>query len=217
MRAPTASREGLRDVAAAWAALGPPQVTGGLTDRLATLLRRLAAVLRAEPFFARGARAVGADLPSTGLCGDPAALPADAADVLPGTLRLLRRRLPVALGLGGDDVDQRVRAALDELAAGFAQAFAELSHPAADVPPPTLGGGNRLLHADHLRAFYERGGVGIAIVALDGHVLEANGALVRLLGLRGALDEPRPFSDFIHPDSLPDIAERFLRLVRAQP
>ncbi len=217
MRVPPAAPESLRDLATAWSALGPPQPGPALTDRLTTLLRRLASVLRAEPFFARGARAVGAELPFTGLCGDPADLPSDAADVLPDTLRLLRRRLPAVLELAGADCEQRVRAALDELAAGFAQSFADIGRPPEDGPPPALGGGHRALHADHLRAFYERGGVGIAIVALDGHVLEANAALVRLLGLHGALDEPRPFSDFVHPDALPDIAERFLRLVRAEP
>lgn len=206
------------DLVTVWASLAPPGSPPALAERLATLLRRLSAVLAAEPYFARGARAVGAELPATGLCGDPSDLPATAADVLPATLRLLRERLPSEVGLRGAEGDRRLLAALDELAAGFAHALAEMWRPVPDtVPPPALGGGRATLDARHLQEFYEQVALGIAIVGLDGHVLAINPAMIERIGLPLGLEQPRPMSDFIHPDDLAEIAERFGRLVRADP
>jgi diguanylate cyclase (GGDEF)-like protein/PAS domain S-box-containing protein len=207
----------VRDLALRWASLAPTGAPGALPDRLCTLLRRLAAVLAAEPYFARGARAVGADIPATGLCGDPSDLPMTAADVLPATLRLLREEIPPALGLRRPDDDRRLWPALDELAAGFSHALAEMWRPEpAAVPPPALGGGS-LLDARHLHAFYEQIGIGIVVIGLDGHVLAVNPAMRDRIGLPHGLEQPRPLSDFVHPDDLAEILERFHRIVRADP
>ena len=207
----------LRELAQRWASLAPPGAPPALPERLGTLLRRLAAVLAAEPYFARGARAVGAELPATGLCGDPVDLPMTAADVLPATLRLLRERIPPALGLRRPDDDRRLWPALDELAAGFSHALAEMWRPVPEAAPPAVLGGGSTLDVRHLRAFYEQVGVGIAVVGLDGHVLALNPTMRERIGLPGGLEEPRPMSDFVHPDDLAEILERFRRLVRADP
>jgi diguanylate cyclase (GGDEF)-like protein/PAS domain S-box-containing protein len=207
----------LRELAERWASLAPAGAPPALPERLCTLLRRLAAVLAAEPYFARGARAVGAELPATGLCGNPSDLPMTAADVLPATLRLLRERIPPALGLRRPDDDRRLWPALDELAAGFSHALAEMWRRAPEAaPPPVLGGGS-MLGTRHLQAFYDQIGVGLAVLGLDGHVLAVNPAMRDRIGLSHGLEQPRPMSDFIHPDDLAEIIERFHRLVRADP
>ena len=69
----------------------------------------------------------------------------------------------------------------------------------------------------HIRAVYEQAAVGIAIVTLDGNVLDLNPALCRMFGLDGPLDQPRPMSDFVHPDDMVDVVERLKRLVRGEP
>src|SRR5689334_3444908 len=66
--------------------------------RLATILRRLAGVLRAEPFAPSEAAALGAAVVEPGLCGEP-----PAADGLAASLRLLRAGARAALGVPGID------------------------------------------------------------------------------------------------------------------
>jgi hypothetical protein len=84
-------------LAVRWAALAPaggPAVAG----RLATVLRRLAATLRSEPFWPLLARGIGAELLATGLCGDPDDPASDVPVALALSLGLLRREAPEARG-----------------------------------------------------------------------------------------------------------------------
>jgi diguanylate cyclase (GGDEF)-like protein/PAS domain S-box-containing protein len=199
----------LADLAAHWAELaaGADPIDGVAVARLATLLRRLATVLRAEPFWPLAVREIGADVlavltATAGARGD-----ADPADALPPTLGLLRREGPAALGAAGPEGERRLAAALDELAAGFAAALRE--H--ARREHATL-----LVSDSHYRTVYTQGPVGIAIASLDGLVLDLNPALCRMFGLP-ALDQPRPMSDFVHPDDLPAVIRRYQRLVRGEP
>jgi diguanylate cyclase (GGDEF)-like protein/PAS domain S-box-containing protein len=186
------------------------------TAQLATLLRKLAAVLRAEPFWPLSARAIGVDLVDAAerveLDGRAAA---DVEDVVVPSLRLLRRDAPDAFGLQSPDGERRLAAALDELVAGVVGAL----HDRNQRDRMEVGSAPRVSAADerHVRAVYEQAAVGIAIVALDGKVIDLNPALCRMFGLDGPLDQPRPMSDFVHPDDMVDVVERLKRLTGGEP
>jgi PAS domain-containing protein len=190
-----------------WARSAARPSTGAVAQRLATVLRRFAGVLRAEPFCPPAARDVGGWLVEagwlTGLPDDPPD-PERAADVLAAGLQLLRTEGPAVLGLPGPDGARRLHAALDELAAGFAAGLLEAVGPARAAADP------RLSVFDHIP-------VGVAVLSLDGRVLAANPVLTTFLDLGHTLAEPRPFTDFVHADDLPEVAERYARLLRAEP
>ena len=59
--------------------------------------------------------------------------------------------------------------------------------------------------------------VGVAVMTLDGRVLTANPELTAFLDLGDLLAEPRPFTDFVHADDLPEVLERYTRLLRGEP
>lgn len=208
----------LHRLAARWAELAPTADVG-LTARLATLLRRLATTLAAEPYWPMAARDIGADLLSSGLCGLPGDVVDAAEEVLPATLRLLREQGPFVLGPGGADAEERLVAALDELVTGFTgelrdRAVAEQVEVVTTTLRAQAGVQRALaLTESHYRAVYAEGAVGIGVVGLDGLVLEMNPALCEMFGLRGPLDQPRPVTDFVHPDDLAGVVSGFRRLV----
>ena len=211
------SASALHHLAALWAEIAPaPDPT--LPARLATLLRRLATTLAAEPFWPIAARDIGADLLTSGICGPVADVARAAEEILPPTLRLMRELGPAAVGPGGADGDQRLAAALDELVTGFTGALRDravadqvglLSHTMR-----AQAGVRRALalSESHYRTVYTQGAVGIGIVSLDGFVLDLNPALRTKFGIAGPLDQPRPVTDFVHPDDIPEVIERFKRL-----
>jgi diguanylate cyclase (GGDEF)-like protein/PAS domain S-box-containing protein len=204
-------------LAARWAELAPDG-DPALPARLATLLRRLATTLAAEPFWPMAARDIGADLLGCGLCGARADAVAAAEEVLPATLRLLRREGPRALGAPAE----RLAAALDELVTGFSAALRDRAvAEQSDLLRTTLrereGVARALaLSETHFRTVYTQGAVGIAITSLDGFVLDLNPALCSMFGI-GPLDQPRPVTDFVHPDDVGDVIARYQRLVRGEP
>jgi len=205
-----------------WAALGPatgdPAVRDGVAGRLAMVLHRLAALVHTEPFRPSAARAIGAELPFTGLCGEPDGASAAGEEALPRSLQLLRGS-PPAFGVADDAGRARLSAVLDEMAAGFARGLAGPVRPELRRPPLAALSDTApvpMTTDRHYRSVYEQGPVGIALCALDGHVVDMNPAMCRLLGI-DRLPNPQAFSDFIHPDDLADIIERFQRLVRAEP
>ena len=68
----------------------------------------------------------------------------------------------------------------------------------------------------HYRALFEQGVVGLAIATLDGLVIDVNPAMLRILGSE-PFPLPRPMTDFVHPDDLPVVVERFQQIIRAEP
>ena len=215
---------------------------GGTRARLATILRRLACVLRAEPFAPDAAQELGVALVEAGLRSAPSA---DAADVLGTSLRLLRTAAPAALGVPGAEGTRRLQAALDQLAAGFVAGLTRALGPVSPTVPVAFAGGSarcrrprlsrvraRVRRRRRVRSSRRRAGapaagaagpppdpgatdlrltmiehapVGVAVMALDGRVLAANPALSEFLDLGDLLDEPRPFTDFVHTDDLPEV------------
>jgi diguanylate cyclase (GGDEF)-like protein/PAS domain S-box-containing protein len=177
--------------------------TPTVEHRLATILRRLAGVLRAEPFPPFDARELGAALIEAGLAADP-------ADVLAVSLPLLRDESAAALGVPGIEGAQRLQAALDQLAAGFVACLAAPPVPEAAPSRGPVDVDLRLTMADNAP-------VGVAVMALDGRVLAANAELTTFLDLGDVLAEPRPFTDFVHADDLSEVLERYTRLLRGEP
>jgi diguanylate cyclase (GGDEF)-like protein/PAS domain S-box-containing protein len=201
-----------------WAAL-TPDADAMTAARLGTVLRRLATALRAEPFWPLTARGIGEDLPATGLCGQGTD-PADAAqEVLPATMRLLRHETPAVLGVSGAECERRLATALDELAAGFAGALLDLRER-VDLPRAhrrEREEAERAGNGSHHRTAYTHAAVGMGIASLDGRVLDINPALGRMFGLDCPLDQPRPVTDFVHPDDAAVVIERYQRLARGEP
>jgi diguanylate cyclase (GGDEF)-like protein/PAS domain S-box-containing protein len=215
---------GIDGLAAEWAQLvhdGDPRAAA----HLATLLRRLAAVLHAEPFWPLAARDIGAELLATGMCGHLEHPAHDPEDVVVPSLRLLRRAAPAALHVCGPDGERRLAAALDEMVAGVVGALQRRHRldehagltdgglPHGKVVP-VLGEHVPVVGERHVRAAYEQAPVGIALLGLDGRVFDLNPALAVMVGLPGPLDQPRPVSDFVHPDDMVDVVDRLQRLVR---
>ncbi len=200
-------------LAAHWSALGPAGAPA-VADRLATVLRQLGATLRAEPFWPLAARSVGAEMFASGLCGDPADPAPGVEDVLARSLGLLRREAPATLGISGAEGEQRLAAALDEIAAGFAGAL--LDSGRSGHPRPVPSSAVALVGGLPYRAVYDQAYAGIVIGSLEGDVLAYNPAMGRMLGIEGPMGEPLPVSDFVHPDDLADVVERYLRLVRGE-
>jgi len=201
--------------------------TAAVEHRLATILRRLAGVLRAEPFQPSAARELGAALVESGLCDDR-----PAPDVLAASLPVLRTDAPAALGVPGVDGVRRVAAALDHLAAGFAACLAArpqvpaqlvdaagnaLGSPPLARTPADAALDTRTAEIDLQLTMADDAPVGVAAMTLDGRVVAANPELTAFLDLGDVLDEPRPFTDFVHADDLPEVLERYTRLLRGEP
>ena len=217
---------GIDGLAAEWARVahdGDPRAAA----HLATLLRRLATVLRAEPFWPLAAREIGVELLATVGYGRPH--PAhDPEDVVVPGLRLLRRAAPAALGVPGPEGERRLAGAVDEMVAGIVGALqrrqrldehtARTGIAGSSVPDvrvvPVPGECVPVVGDRHLRAAYEQMPIGVALLGLDGRVLDLNPALAAMFGLTGPLDQPRPVSDFVHPDDMTDVVDRLQRLVR---
>jgi diguanylate cyclase (GGDEF)-like protein/PAS domain S-box-containing protein len=214
--------EAVTHLAARWAAgtpLAPSDrpAAAELCERLVMLLHRLGAVCRDEPFWPLRARALGAELLGSGVCGDPSGPLCAAEDALSATLVLLREHAPAALGLSPLH-RRRLTTALDELAAGFAGALRDRVRREQE---DRLRSDRRIregveralaLSETHYRAVYSQGPVGIAVTALDGRILDLNPALRRMLGLP---DGPLPMAlDLLHPDDRAGTVDRFRRLGR---
>ncbi|HEY0812982.1 MAG TPA: EAL domain-containing protein [Pseudonocardia sp.] len=235
VRAGSIDAAALRMLAQRWAiAVTPPLNRALVVRRLAAVLRELALVLRAEPFEAAPARAIGADLFAAGLFTDPSDGAARGA-VLASSLRLLRADTTLgAMGIRGPEGERRMRTALDELAGGFAAGTPVMGAPAAAPPtiaPPAIGlpaagsspAGPSVVtlpvqaSADPRVTVYDQVPLGIAVLSLDGHVLAANPDLTTFLLLGDTLTAPRPFTDFVYADDLPEVVERYGRLIQADP
>ena len=210
--------DSLAVLAARWGELAPDSGDDAVAGRLVPLLHRLASVLHTEPFRPRAARPIGSELLATGLCGTTAQAAAAGEDVLPASLQLLRAGAP-ALGVVDATDGRKLSAVLDEVAAGFAGALAGAGRTrprrspfAALTNTPSTSTADR-----YYRTIFEQGAVGVALAGLDGGIIDLNPSLLRLLGLDELPADPPAFSDFIHPDDLPGIIERFQRIVRADP
>ncbi|MBN9102194.1 MAG: EAL domain-containing protein [Pseudonocardia sp.] len=201
--------ESLAVLAARWGELTADPDDETVAGRLVLLLRQLVSVLHAEPFRPVAARPIGAALVASGMAAGPA-----PEDLLAASLQLLRTA-GATLGVGDVTESHRLTAVLDEFATGFAGA---LTGPPRRPPLAAMPDTPRAPASDpHYRTVFEQGAVGIALVGLDGRLIDLNPTLLHLLGLDELPAELPTFSDFVHPDDLTDLIERFVRIVRAEP
>lgn len=218
----SATVDAVATLARRWAALAS-HADPSLVARLTALLRRLASVLTTEPFQPTDAREIGLALVTSELCQDPECPRQCVEDLLPASLRLLRKEAPAALGLSRRDAQHRLIDALDEFAAGFAAALQERARRDREdqlrASVQARKGAERALaqSESHYRTLYTQGPVGIGIIDLDGRILDVNPALQRMFGLTGPLNRPRPAIDFVYPEDAPGAIDRFLRLVQGEP
>jgi diguanylate cyclase (GGDEF)-like protein/PAS domain S-box-containing protein len=209
-------REAVAALAARWAQLGPGNGVD-LAVHLSTVLRRLATTLRAEPFWPFAAREIGGALLRTGLCGDLDDPARAVEDVVAPSLRLLREEAAGAFGTAGPEGERRLTAVLDEVVAGLLEALHERHRLNRPDEASRIALRTPAISERHIRAAYSQAAVGIGIAGLDGLLLDINPALCRMFGLDGPLDQPRPVSDFVHPDDMLDVVERLRGLVRGEP
>ncbi|HEU0088214.1 MAG TPA: bifunctional diguanylate cyclase/phosphodiesterase [Pseudonocardiaceae bacterium] len=152
--------------------------------------RKLVDALCSEPFCPGQAADVGAQL---------VAVDVTSAEALRRTIELIGREL------GGGVCDERVAAVQGALAGGYARELREATHLEQESVLRAVLAARRstedALRASDARfhAVFSQTGVGIAIIDLDGVVLDANAALLAMLGL--ALEEVAGLGiiDLVHP------------------
>ncbi|HEY2762501.1 MAG TPA: EAL domain-containing protein [Pseudonocardiaceae bacterium] len=153
--------------------------------------RTIEDVLQSEPFCADSAADVGAQMVAAQLTG---------AQTLRRTVEVIGREL------GGGVSDRRVTAVQGALAAGYARELRERSQLEQESILRAILAARRdtedALRVSDARfhALFTQAGVGIAIIDLDGAVLDANAALLTMLG--HSLDEVAGLliTELVHPD-----------------
>jgi diguanylate cyclase (GGDEF)-like protein/PAS domain S-box-containing protein len=192
-------------------------------SELETLLRgytrELAESLRAERFDERAATEVGAGLVAAGLTD---------AGVLRASLGVLGEplnRAASALKRGRRRPNraaraERLAAVQAAMAAGYAAALRERTL----VEQERLGRAVLVAHAEterallesetRFRALFAGAAIGIGIADVDGHIIQANPALARLLGYNVAELHLRNVQDFIHPDDFPGMWDQYDEMIR---
>ncbi len=183
--------------------------------QLMPLARRLRDALHARVFNAAAGQAVGAALVDVH-CTDPEAL-SRTLDVVDAYL---------VLYCGGDEPGEELRSRSSRLqhaaAAGFAGALRErtlaeqeaIAHAALDARSAVA----EALHTSEarFRAVFEEAATGIGIADLDGTVLEANDALIRMFGGSDQLLRGRKVTDWKHPEDTPHLWRLYDELVQGE-
>ncbi len=207
----TEPADAVRRLAERWARLGSSR-DPRTPARLVVVLRKLAELVRSEPFWPFAARAMGAELIDSGLCGPADRPDGDAVGIVEPSRRLLRVDGPAALDATRPDSRRRLLAAVEELLAGLVGRLQQDDR--------TIGASTPQLHLrsvtdQGLRAAYEQSHVGVGIAELDGVLVDVNPALRRMFDIEGP-PAPRPVSDYVHPDDVADLVDRLQRLLRQE-
>jgi len=205
------STDSVRRLAERWARLGPSR-DPRTAERLTVVLHKLAALVRSEPFWPFAARALGAELLDSELCGPADGFDGDALGLVEPSRRLLRVDGPTALDATRPDSRRRLLAAVEELLAGLVGMIQQHGRtPDATVPQLHL----RAVTDQGLRAAYEQAHVGVGVAELDGVLVDINPALRKMFAIAGS-PAPRPLSDYVHPDDVADLVDRLQRLLREE-
>ena len=182
---------------------GTPEAIAALTP----LTTELAALLQTERLDPAIARRLGSQLAEARFRGPNA---------LQTSLRLIRTRAPELFEVR--DQADRIGELVGELAAGYADALRERTQIEQEqllgAVLQTRREAEVALRASEkrFRAIFTEAGVGIALVGLDGHVLDVNPALYRLFNVSEALTGPRPITDHVHPEDAPAMISDFREL-----
>ncbi|MFF2502888.1 putative bifunctional diguanylate cyclase/phosphodiesterase [Streptomyces sp. NPDC058067] len=219
---PDSPEDRLRRFATIWSRAIFPVTATSLTraefeKELLPLARRLRDALGERALDAPAAQSVGAALIGVH-CTDPEAL-SRTLDVVDAYLVLYCR----------DDEDRReeeLRARCARLqhavAAGFARALRERTLAEQEaISRAALSARSAVAEALHasearFRAVFHGAAIGIGIADLEGTVLEANDALVRMFGGAENLVRGRNVVDWTHPDDAPHVWRLYEELVRGE-
>ncbi|MFF2995089.1 putative bifunctional diguanylate cyclase/phosphodiesterase [Streptomyces sp. NPDC057950] len=214
---PDGPEDRLRRFATIWSRAVFPVTSTSLTrpefeQQLVPLARRLSEALRARTFQATEGQAVGAAIVSAH-CTDP--------EALSRTLDCVDAYLVLYCGEDGPQEALRTRSARLQhgMAAGFARALRErtLSEQEA-IYQAALNARSTVAEALHasearFRAVFEGAAIGIAIADLEGNILQANGALLRMFGGSEQTMRGRRVPEWTHPDDAPQVWKLYEELV----
>ncbi|MFD8425540.1 putative bifunctional diguanylate cyclase/phosphodiesterase [Streptomyces sp. NPDC059466] len=217
---PDGPEDRLRRFATIWSRAVFPVTSTSLTrpefeQQLVPLARRLSEALRARTFEATEGQAVGAAIVSAH-CTDP--------EALSRTLDCVDAYLVLYCGEDGPQEALRTRSARLQhaMAAGFARALRErtLSEQEA-IYQAALNARSTVAEALHasearFRAVFEGAAIGIAIADLEGNILQANGALLRMFGGSEQTMRGRRVPEWTHPDDAPQVWKLYEELVSGE-
>ena len=188
---------------ACYLAWGTPEAIASLSP----LSAQLAELLKADQLDPTAARRLGAQLAEARFRGP---------DALQVSLRLIRTRAPELFEVR--DAAERIGELIGELAAGYADALRERTQVEQELLLSAVLQTRREAEAalrdseQRFRAIFTEAGVGIALVGLDGHVLDVNPALYRLFNVSESMAGPRPLTDHVHPEDAPAMIADFREL-----
>ncbi|MFD6496312.1 putative bifunctional diguanylate cyclase/phosphodiesterase [Streptomyces sp. NPDC059944] len=217
---PDGPEDRLRRFATIWSRAVFPVTSTSLTRpefevQLLPLARRLSEALRARTFEAEAGQTVGAALVAAH-CTDPEAL-SRALDCVDAYLVLY-------CGEGGHQETMRNRSARLQhaMAAGYARALRErtLTEQQA-ISQAALTARSAVAEALHdsearFRAVFEGAAIGIGIADLDGNMLQANGALLRMFGGSEQTMRGRRVTEWTHAEDAPQVWRLYEELVRGE-
>ncbi|MET7383940.1 EAL domain-containing protein [Streptomyces sp. NPDC005385] len=217
---PDGPEDRLRRFATIWSRAVFPVTSTSLTRpefevQLLPLARRLSEALRARTFEAEAGQTVGAALVAAH-CTDPEAL-SRALDCVDAYLVLY-------CGEGGHQETLRNRSARLQhaMAAGYARALRErtLTEQQA-ISQAALTARSAVAEALHdsearFRAVFEGAAIGIGIADLDGNMLQANGALLRMFGGSEQTMRGRRVTEWTHAEDAPQVWRLYEELVRGE-
>ncbi|MFE9808490.1 putative bifunctional diguanylate cyclase/phosphodiesterase [Streptomyces sp. NPDC005548] len=217
---PDGPEDRLRRFATIWSRAVFPVTSTSLTRpefevQLLPLARRLSEALRARTFEAEAGHTVGSALVAAH-CTDPEAL-SRALDCVDAYLVLY-------CGEGGHQETLRNRSARLQhaMAAGYARALRErtLTEQQA-ISQAALTARSAVAEALHdsearFRAVFEGAAIGIGIADLDGNMLQANGALLRMFGGSEQTMRGRRVTEWTHAEDAPQVWRLYAELVRGE-
>ncbi|MGW6217444.1 putative bifunctional diguanylate cyclase/phosphodiesterase [Streptomyces sp. NPDC055109] len=217
---PDGPEDRLRRFATIWSRAVFPVTSTSLTRpefevQLLPLARRLSDALLAKTFEAEAGQTVGAALVAAH-CTDPEAL-SRALDCVDAYLVLY-------CGEGGHQETLRNRSARLQhaMAAGYARALRErtLTEQQA-ISQAALTARSAVAEALHdsearFRAVFEGAAIGIGIADLDGNMLQANGALLRMFGGSEQTMRGRRVTEWTHAEDAPQVWRLYEELVRGE-
>lgn len=210
----------LREFAEGWAAAiidtsYVPMSRREIEDFLLDLSDSLLAALLSEPFDPQPAIEVGARLVNAHFT---------APEALGRTLQLLGTGLVLPAGLSSDDrkLLDRVVQLLGRLSTGYSEALRERTFEEQEVIKQAMwlatDVAQRRLQDSESRflAVFDSAPIGLAIGDFDANILESNQALQELLGYTREELNGLTSADILHPEDIPDTADRFDRLLRGE-
>ncbi|MEV6944856.1 EAL domain-containing protein [Streptomyces sp. NPDC051172] len=217
---PDGQPDRLRRFATIWSRAVFPVTSTSLTraefeEQLLPLARRLSRALHTRTLDAEAGRAVGAALVAAH-CTDP--------DALSRTLDCVDAYLVLYCGEDGDQEELRARSSRLQhaMAAGFAEALRERTLAEQEaISAAALEAQGVVAQALHdtearFRAVFEGAAIGIGIADLEGHILQVNGALLRMFGITDAMAYGRRVQEWTHPEDAPQTWKLYDELVRGE-